>query len=40
MTCRIDAGNKEINVAALPQGMYTIRLRDSKEVRIAKLIKN
>jgi len=40
MTCRVDAGNKEINITALPQGMYTIRLRDSKEVRIAKLIKN
>jgi hypothetical protein len=40
MTCRIDAGNKEINVATLPQGMYTLRFRDSKEVRIAKLIKN
>jgi hypothetical protein len=40
MSCRIDAGESEINIAALPQGMYTIRLSDSKEVRITKLIKN
>jgi len=40
MICRVDEGDSEINIDELPQGIYTIRLSDSKEVRIAKLIKN
>jgi hypothetical protein len=39
MSCRIDAGESEIYIGALPQGMYTLRLRDSNKVYITKWIK-